>query len=95
MSGIAQWALDLDDSGPVAIIPPKGKDYSHVTYQYAKVITKTHENFGKDNAVRFIGSTGQIDVQRGKLETSPGARATQMIGPNEQHMYSSEDHYKN
>jgi predicted dehydrogenase len=95
MFDIAQWALDMDHSGPVAIIPPNGRDYPHLTYQYANGITMTHEDFGKNNAVRFIGAKGQIDVQRGKLETSPSALATQIIGPNEKHVYLSENHYQN
>jgi hypothetical protein len=55
----------------------------------------THENFGKNNAIRFIGSKGQIDVQRGKLETTPSSLQSQVIGPNEKHVYLSENHYKN
>jgi len=95
MFDIAQWALDMDNSGPIAILPPNGNEYKYLTYQYANGITMTHEDFGINNAVRFIGSKGQIDVQRGKLVTTPTSLQTQVIGSNEKHVYLSEDHYKN
>lgn len=95
MFDIGQWALDMDHSGPVAITPPNGRETPHLTFTYANGITMTHEDFGKNNAIRFVGTKGQIDVQRGKLETSPGSLATQIIGPNEKHVYLSENHYKN
>ncbi|MDB5260984.1 MAG: ycjS [Adhaeribacter sp.] len=95
MFDIGQWALEMDNSGPVAIIPPDGKNYRYLTYKYANGITMTHEDFGKNNAIRFIGSKGQIDVQRGKLETTPSSLQTQVIGANEKRVYLSEDHYKN
>lgn len=85
----------MDHSGPVAIIPPDGKAYPYLTFKYANGITMTHENFGKNNAVRFIGSKGQVDMERGKLETTPATLATQIIDPNEKHVYLSENHYKN
>jgi predicted dehydrogenase len=93
MFDIGQWALDMDHSGPVAIIPPNGKDFPHLTYKYANGVTMTHEDFGINNAIRFIGSKGQIDVQRGKLETTPGSLVTQLIAPSEKHVYLSENHY--
>lgn len=94
MFDIAQWALDKDATGPVEIIAPDGKDYKFLTYRYADGITMTHEDFGKRNAVRFIGSKGTIDIQRGKLETTPLELKDKVIGPNEKHVYFSDNHYK-
>lgn len=94
MFDIAQWALDMDDSGPVEVIPPDGKDYPHLTYMYANGIPMTRENFMQGNGVRFIGTEGQIDIQRGRLETTPASLKDQKIGPDEQHVYHSENHYK-
>lgn len=94
MFDIAQWALDMDNSGPVEVIPPDGKEHPYLTYRYASGITMTHENFGKNNAVRFIGDKGQIDVERGKLETTPASLKSQVIGANEKHVYFSDNHYK-
>lgn len=94
MFDIVQWAFDMDDSGPVEIIPPDGDEYLFLTYRYDNDIEVTHENFGKDHAVRFIGTEGQIDVQRRKLQTEPVSLAKQVIGPDEERVYKSENHYK-
>ena len=93
MFDIAQWALDKDDSGPVKITPPDGKDVQFLTYQYDNGITMTHENFGINNAVRFIGTKGQIDVQRRKLESSDVTLKDKVISANEKHVYFSDNHY--
>ncbi|MBS1661682.1 MAG: Gfo/Idh/MocA family oxidoreductase [Bacteroidetes bacterium] len=94
MFDIAQWGLDKDSTGPVEIIAPDGKDHPFLTFRYADGITMTHEDFGKRNAVRFIGSKGTIDVQRGKLETTPAGLKDKVIGPNEKRVYFSDNHYK-
>ena len=94
MFDIVQWALDMDKTGPTDIIPPDGKEHPFLTYRYKNGITMTHEDFGKTNAIRFIGSKGQIDVQRHKLVTTPESLKDKVIGPNEKHVYFSDDHYK-
>jgi predicted dehydrogenase len=94
MFDIGQWALDMDNSGPTEIIPPDGKDYPFLTYKYANGMTMTHENFGKNNAVQFVGSKGKIEVQRGKLVTTPAALEKQEIRSDEKRVYKSENHYK-
>lgn len=94
MFDIVQWALGMDESGPVRITPPDGAEFKFLTYEYASGLRMTHEDFGKNNAIRFIGSKGQIDVQRRKIETTPAGLATQVIGANEIHVYRSEDHHK-
>ena len=94
MFDIAQWGLDKDATGPVKVTPPDGKEVQFLTYEYDNGITMTHENFGINNAVRFIGTKGQIDIQRRKLETSPDATLKdKVIGPNEKHVYFSDNHY--
>ncbi len=94
MFDIVQWALDMDHSGPVEVNYPDGDMYKHLTYKYNNGITMTHENFGKNNGIRFIGSTGQIDVQRKNLETTPSGLKTKTIGKNEKRVYFSSNHYK-
>ncbi|RYY22578.1 MAG: Gfo/Idh/MocA family oxidoreductase [Chitinophagaceae bacterium] len=93
MFDIVQWSLDMDSTGPVEIIPPNGADVQHLTYKYSNGITVTREDFGKNHAVRFIGTKGQLDVQRGKLETSDPALVTKVIGPDEIRVYNSTNHY--
>ncbi|MDH4092257.1 MAG: Gfo/Idh/MocA family oxidoreductase [Cyclobacteriaceae bacterium] len=94
MFDIVQWALDMDNSGPVEVNYPDGQEFTFLTYKYADGLPMTHENFGKNNAIRFIGTSGQIDVRRRNLETTPTELKDQVIGPNEKHVYFSENHYK-
>ncbi|WP_028666381.1 Gfo/Idh/MocA family protein [Runella zeae] len=94
MFDIVQWALDMDDSGPVEVIAPDGKDNPFLTYRYANGITMTHEKWDWSNAILFTGSEGEIRVQRKKLETTPASLKDKVIGENEKHVYKSENHYK-
>ena len=94
MFDIVQWSLDMDESGPIEITPPNGNDVKFLTYKYGNGITMTQENFGKNHAIRFIGTEGQLDVQRTKLETSKPELATRLIGENEKRVYKSENHYR-
>jgi predicted dehydrogenase len=92
MFDIAQWGLDMDDSGPIMITPPD-KDHAFLTYQYANGITMTHEPIG-NQGLTFIGSEGTIRVERRKLETTPVELKNKIIGADEKHVYLSENHYK-
>lgn len=94
MFDIVQWALDKDGSGPVEVIPPDGKDYKFLTYKYADGTPVTHEDFGIGNAVRFIGSEGQIDVVRGKMTTTPEGLKDKIPAAGAGKVYRSENHYK-
>ncbi|HAL81690.1 MAG TPA: oxidoreductase [Mucilaginibacter sp.] len=93
MFDIAQWALDMDGSGPVKVTPPD-KDHPFLTYQYANGVTMTHEPVSGDNGVTFIGSLGSIHVVRGRLETTPESLKDKNIGLHEKHVYYSDNHYK-
>jgi predicted dehydrogenase len=94
MFDIVQWALDMDNSGPVEVIPPDGAEYKNLTFRYANGTTMTHEKWEWNNAIHFIGTTGEIKVQRQKIETTPAGLATQVIGETEKHVYKSTNHYK-
>ncbi len=94
MFDIVQWALNMDRSGPVEIIPPNGKEVTDLTYHYANGVTMTKEDFGKKHAIQFIGSEGQLEIQRNKLVTSNASLKDKVIGPNEKHVYNSTNHYK-
>lgn len=94
MFDIVQWALGMDNNGPVEVIPPDGGEYKNLTFRYANGITMTHEKWEWNNAIHFIGTTGEIKVQRKKIETTPAGLATQYIGETEKHVYKSDNHYK-
>jgi predicted dehydrogenase len=87
---IAQWGMGMDESGPVEIIPPDGKDYKVLTYKYASGVTMTRDNA---NGVLFTGTEGKVEVNRGHIRTWPDNLKDQQIGPNEIHLYESRNHY--
>ena len=75
-------------------IAPDGKEYPFLTFRYDNGITVTHENSGKNRSIRFIGTKGQIDVQRRKIETTPDSLKEKVISVNEKHVYFSDNHHK-
>jgi len=95
----AQWALGMDDSGPVEIIPPDGKNYKVLTYRYTNGVTLTrdpeqfHRETGQDNGVMFTGTEGKVAVWRYTLRTWPENLNRQKIGPNQIHLHKSKDHH--
>ncbi len=99
---IAQWGLGMDDSGPVEIIPPDGKDYKVLTYKYANGVIMTNGVpngviMTKDNiyVVLFTGTKGKVEVGRGYLRTWPESLKDVKISANELHLYESNDHKSN
>lgn len=94
MLDIVQWALDMDNGGPVEVIPPNGSDIQHLTFKYNKGVEVTLENFGKMHAIQFNGTEGSIEVQRGKLVTKPESLKSKVIGDTEHHVYKSNSHYE-
>lgn len=94
MFDIVQWSLDMDNSGPVEVIAPDGKEHPFLTYKYDNGIVMTHEKWDWSNAILFTGTEGELRVQRRKLETTPASLATKIIGESEKHVYHSDNHYK-
>jgi len=93
MFDIAQWALDMDDSGPTEIFAPDA-EHPFLTYKYKNNIIMTHEKWEWNNAVLFTGAEGEIRIGRGKLETTPASVKNIIIGDTQKHVYKSENHYK-
>jgi predicted dehydrogenase len=88
---IAQWGMGMDESGPVEIHPPDGKEYKVLTYKYASGVTVTRS--GRARGVLFTGTKGEVLTDRGFLQTKPENLKDQQIGPNEIHLYVSKNHY--
>ena len=93
MFDIAQWGLGMDDSGPVAIYPPDA-NHQFLTFEYANGIKMTHERFGKGGGVRFIGTKGTVDVNRGKIESTPEELINRTFTEKEK-ITDVTDHYQN
>jgi len=87
---IAQWGMGMDESGPVEIIPPDGKDIKVLTYKYASGVTMTRDSA---NGVLFTGTKGKVETNRGHLKTWPDELKNTKLGPNEKHLYESKNHY--
>ncbi|MFN5423251.1 MAG: Gfo/Idh/MocA family protein [bacterium] len=95
MFDIAQWALGMDDSGPVKLIPPQGKLSKGLQMHYAHGVVMKHEDFGRGQGVRFIGELGRLDVTRSILDSDPVNISTATIKDGEVRLYESNDHYDN
>jgi len=89
---IAQWGMGTDDTGPVEILPPDGKDVERLTYKYASGVVVYHGGGG--NGVVFHGTEGKIEVNRGRLQSWPAELMQAPTGPDEVHLYESPGHHE-
>jgi len=90
---IAQWALDMDNSGPVEICPPEAGN--EITYKYVNGVTLTRQEpkEWKDYTLTFVGTEGKIAVHREYLNTWPNNLIDKKLRPNDIHLYKSNNHY--
>jgi predicted dehydrogenase len=89
---IAQWALDMDGSGPVQVEPPDGPATSGLRFTYANGVVMVH---GGPSGCTFEGSEGTISVDRGKLESQPASILKEPLGDKAVRLPLSTDHKKN
>jgi predicted dehydrogenase len=92
MFDIVQWALGMDKSGPVEIIPAGFEDTKYLTFIYDNGVVVTEEPFNEQQTkgVKFWGDNGWIEISREhflasddsllppKAQTSEGAYETQI-----------------
>jgi len=101
---IAQWGMDTERSGPIAIKNAKGRfsdhpvyntatEY-HVEYEYANGVRLIISNREK-GGVRFEGSEGWAWADRGRHECSSEEIKNAVIEDGEIHLYRSDDHVQN
>lgn len=89
---IAQWGLGMDESGPVEIIPPSDKKAEKgVRYVYANGVEVIHATCG---GVQFIGSEGEILVNRGKISSKPENLLKEPLGEKAIRLYKSPGHQR-
>ncbi|HXG08342.1 MAG TPA: Gfo/Idh/MocA family oxidoreductase [Gemmataceae bacterium] len=94
---IAQWALDMDNSGPVLVEPPADpKAASGLKYTYANGVVMFHNVFEGPRAdCVFEGSDGVILVSRGSLASKPEEILKQPLTEKDYRVYPSNDHRRN
>ncbi|MFO0960694.1 MAG: Gfo/Idh/MocA family oxidoreductase [Isosphaeraceae bacterium] len=88
---IAQWGLGMDESGPVEIIPPEDpKEMQGLRYKYANGVEVIHGGPG----VTFVGTTGVISVDRGRINSVPVKLLEEVLGEHDVHLYKSPGHHQ-
>jgi len=101
---VAQWANGTDRTGPIEV-EDLGGEYPadglfttatkvHFRARYANGVEVSCET-NPGGPLRFEGSEGWIELKGSKLTSSPESVATSVIGPNEIHLYKSNDHHGN
>lgn len=88
---IAQWALDMDQSGPVTIEPPQ-KGNTGLKFTYANGVVMYH---GGPTDCTFVGSDGTISVSRAKIGSKPETILTTPLGEKDVRLYQAKDHRAN
>jgi len=94
---IIQWALGMDNSGPVKFVPKGWNGTEYQTHYYANgtAVLRDHSTWG-GHMIQFIGTEGQVMVSRGdRLDTQPVELAGAPLLPSEIHLYESRDHEDN
>ncbi len=92
---IAQWGLGMDGSGPVEVIHPEGGGVDELTYVYANGVPLIKKEGPNQGMVQFIGSTGWVGVDRGKIFASDPRLLDVKMKPSDTHLYVSDDHRQN
>jgi predicted dehydrogenase len=90
---IAQWALGMDESGPVEIIPPEDpSEGTGCRYIYPNGVEMTH---GGPGGCTFTGTEGTLRIDRGHLSADPADAIQEPLADDEVHLYKSTDHHRN
>jgi len=103
---IAQWGLDMDESGPVAVEgtatfhPEKWYETPstcRLTYTYANGVTMLVGQVQKDcpGGATFAGTEGSIHITRARLLAKPEGIAKEPLGEKDVHLYQSSNHHRN
>ena len=108
---IVQWALDMDQSGPVrffnpkATLPPATALYNtatefHFEAEYANgthmIVDSFLQEDGGTGGVIFEGEDGKwVEVGRGVFKASSNELLRTKLGPNDKPLYKSKQHERN
>ncbi len=90
---IAQWALDMDRSGPVEVIPPDDEKATvGLKFRYANGVEMVH---GGPSGITFVGTDGVISVDRGRLNFAPETIKSKPIGEKDVNLPKPKSHHDN
>jgi predicted dehydrogenase len=89
---IAQWALGMDNSGPVRVEPPKDGSNTGLKLVYANGVEMFH---GGKSGCTFEGTEGTIYVNRPVLEGTPKNVIAVPLPDKSKRVYPSTDHRRN
>lgn len=95
---IAQWAMDMDGSGPVEVIPPDDrKKESGLRFVYASGIEMIHNEFEGDVKADcvFEGTEGTILVSRGGISSKSEEILKSPLPENARRVMPSTQHHTN
>jgi predicted dehydrogenase len=107
---IANWGMGTEYSAPVSIegkadFPPATDGIFNTPPRYRfeceykegfKMVVADNQQTPKGMGTQFIGEEGWIYVDRGEtIDANPKSLLTSVIGPDEIHLYKSDDHIQN
>jgi predicted dehydrogenase len=90
---IAQWALDMDESGPVEVIPPDDPmATTGVRFIYQNGVEMIH---GGPSGCTFHGENGTLSIDRGRLTSDPEDIVKTPLGEDDVRLPRSPGHHRN
>jgi predicted dehydrogenase len=95
---IAQWALGMDASGPVEVLPPENREQEHgLRFVYANGVVMYHNEFEGDAKADcvFEGTDGMILVSRSGISSRPESILNEPLGDNARRVIPSDNHHEN
>lgn len=90
---IAHWALGLDQTGPIRIIPPENPDaQSGVRFIYQNGLEIEH---GGPSGCVFYGTAGKLHIDREHLKSEPAEIVKEPLAERDVHLAQSPGHHRN
>lgn len=93
---IIQWALGMDDSGPVLFVPKGYEGEPHQHHVYADGTKVIRDGDAGGYMIRFIGEEGEVLVGRdGRFAATPASLKNHVFRSDDRRLEVSEDHRLN
>jgi predicted dehydrogenase len=89
---IAQWALVMDESGPVGVEPPANGEKTGLKFTYASGVEMLH---GDRRGCTFEGTEGKIHVDRREIWSEPAEIVKRSFEEDEPRVYHATNHFGN